>query len=252
MRATLPPHLVHGSGAQDVTSTSGHSSTRPPPPSPPTPSVLSNKSSKEVGGVSVLVKGKMAERTTPCNDDKEEEMYARTVLMAHEAAVAKLRLYLAKHMLQAVRSSPNGGFGVPVGYVVEAMGKEFGEDTVSDLLGSSSPNALILNKCGDIVDLLPLRVQDLTKNGCVPSIQFRRDSANMEAKIQKESLEIIADVEAKMKELRNEKESVRKEMDLNEREEENTEENCTVAAESPHQSPIVPERSKSSSSQVSS
>ena len=170
--------------------------------------------------------------------------------MAHEVAVAKLRLYLAKHMLQAVRSSPNGGFGVPVGYVIEAMGKEFGEDTVSDLLGTSSPNALILNKCGDIVDLLPLRVQDLTKNGCVPSIQFRRDSANIEAKIEKESLEIIADVEAKMKEMRNERVSLQKETDRYERGEENTEDNLTLAAESRHQSPIVAEQSKSNSSQV--
>ena len=113
----------------------------------------------------------------------------------YAAAVAKLRLYLAASMLQAVRSSPNGGFGIPISFVLRDMSSEFGGDLIAWLFHGTTHTAVILNECGDIVEIIPLTVGQAVKNGCVPSTQFRRDSTNIEARIRQDSIAIIARAE---------------------------------------------------------
>lgn len=189
-RATLPPHLLHNGVAEPVANGALRA---------PSPRVNAGGGSR--GAHEPTVKGKKVARETA--DTKgggrhNPDPPIEAVPVRYDVAVAKLRLYLAARMLQAVRCSPNGGFGIPVDCVRQEMTKEFGEVLVESLFGNTSANALILNECGDIVELMPLRVQQLTKNGCVPSTQFRRDSTNMEARIRADSLAIIARAEAEV------------------------------------------------------
>lgn len=183
----LPPHLLHREGSDANTSN-------------PAPRGISprrgNPTISDSRAASSNVKGK---KVNDAQNGAGEVTSHQHSPISHEVAVAKLRLYLAARMLQAVRCSPNGGFGIPVDCVIQEMAKDFGEDLVKALFRDGSQNALIMNECGDIVELMPLRVQQLTKNGCVPSVQFRRDSTNMEARIRRECLAIISRAEAEEK-----------------------------------------------------